>query len=273
MLRAGSSDKSVMKQTTTYYDLLGVSPYADLREISAAYLELSRAVPAAGEPPDEATELRRQLLKQAFDVLTNPSRRADYDAGLALRAGGLPGGDLPLPELALETTRWSPIRRLLTVIAALMVVGLTIQVSVMFVAYQRARATLGEEAAAPAAAEKAYLQDIYQTYGIRAASREEAELLLADLRRKEEAAREEKRAQQQQEDEERKEKRFAEDARIIGAEVTANVQRAEQEMQRAQQEEARRKEEKEQAEKAAERARLEREVNRWRGRSPVADGE
>lgn len=266
-----------MKQTTTYYDLLGVSPYADLREISAAYLELSRAASAPGEPPDDAAddaaELRRQLLKQAFDVLTNPSRRADYDAGLALRAGRLPGVGLPLPELALETTRWSPIRRLLTVIAALMVVGLTIQVSVMFVTYQRARATLGDEAAAPAAAEKAYLQDFYQTYGIRAASREEADLLLADLRRKDEAAREERRAQQQQEEEERRERRFAEDSRIIGAQVNANVQQAELEALRVQQEEVRRKEEKERMDKAAERARLEREINRWRSRRPSSDGE
>lgn len=253
-----------MKQASTYYDLLGISPYADLREISAAYLERSRA---AAQAPD--AEERQEALKLAFDVLTNPSRRADYDAGLSRR----PGAEFPVQlEVALEPTKWSPIRRLLTIIAALMVVGLTIQVSVMFVAYQRARATLGEEAASPAAAEKAYLQDFYQTHGIRAASREEAELLLADMRRKETAAREERLAQQQRDEEERKLKRFEEESRRIGAEVTANVQRAELEAQRAKEEEARRQEEKEAAQKAVERARLEREVNRWRSQLPQDGG-
>lgn len=255
-----------MKQTTTYYDLLGVSAYADLREISAAYLELSRAAASAADARE-----RQEELKLAFDVLTNPTRRADYDAGLKQRTGGLPGAALPHFEVETETARWSPIRRLLTVIAALMVVGLTIQVSVMFVAYQRARATLGDEPVSSAAAEKAYLQDFYQTYGVRAASRAEADLLLAEMRRKDEAARQERLAQQQRDEDERKQTRFEEESRRIGAEVRANLQQAEQEALWAQQEAQRRKDEKEQADKAAERARLEREVNRWRSRAQYGE--
>jgi hypothetical protein len=119
----------------------------------------------------------------------NPSRRSDYDAGLVMRGGDTPGLERPLHvEVALESSKASPIRRLLTVIAAVMVIGMVMQVTVMFMSYQRAKAVMGEDPTSPAA-EKVYLQDFYQTYGIRAASRAEADLLLADMRRKEQAER------------------------------------------------------------------------------------
>ena len=264
---AGSAEKSpIMKQTTTYYDLLEVAPHADLVEISSAYLRLSREL-AAGSSPLGASEaaFRLKLVKHAFDVLSNPSRRADYDAGLVVR-----GDDAGRPlhvELALEPAKASPIRRLLTIIASVMVIGMVMQIAVMFMSYQRAKAVMvGEDGSSPAA-DKAYLQDFYQTYGIRAANRAEADLLLADMRRKEQAEREDTQQQRRQEEEERKLRRFEEESRRLGAEVTANNQRAEQEAERAREEELRRKEEKEQAAKEAERARREQEINRFRSRS------
>lgn len=253
-----------MKQTTNYYDLLEIAPYADLAEISAAYLRLSREL-AAGDgalPPGEA-ELRRQLLKHAWEVLANPSRRAEYDASL----GDIGGADHAMHRgLAADAAKWSPIRRLLTVIASLMVIGMTMQIVGMFTAYRQASAVIGANAVSPAA-DKVFLQDFYQTYGIRAANRAEAELLLADMHRKEAAEREERRLAQSADEQERKQRRFEEESRRIGAEVSANLQQAEREAERAREEEFRRKEAKEQAEKAAERARLEREINRFRGRS------
>lgn len=256
-----------MKQSTNYYDLLEVTQHADLAEISAAYLRISRELAAANSPlgPSEA-EFRGKLVKHAFDVLSNPSRRADYDAGLVVRGGDAAGLAPPLHvEVALRSTKASPIRRLLTIIASLMIIGMVMQIAVMFTAYQRNKALSGEEVGSPAA-EKVYLQDFYQTYGIRAASRAEADLLLADMRRKELAEREERQQQRQQDEEARKLKRFEEESRRLGAEVTANNLRAEQEAERAREEELRRKEEKEQAAKEAERARREQEINRFRSR-------
>jgi curved DNA-binding protein CbpA len=256
-----------MKQTTTYYDLLEVSQHADLAEISSAYLRISRELAAGNSPLGQAeAEFRLKLVRHAYEVLSNPSRRSDYDAGLTMRGGQAPGLDQPLPvEMGLESAKWSPIRRLLTVIASLMVFGMAMQIGVMFMAYQRAQVAIGEDAGSPAA-EKVYLQDFYQTYGIRAANRAEAELLLADMRRKEQAEREEKQQQRLQEDEARKLRRFEEESRRLGAEVTANNQRAEREAERAREEELRHKEEKEQAAKEAERARREQEINRFRSR-------
>ena len=257
-----------MKQSTNYYDLLEVSQHADLIEISAAYLRISRELAAGNSPlPEAEAEFRRQLVKHAYDVLSNPSRRSDYDAGLVMRGGETAGLERPLHvEVALESSKASPIRRLLTVIAAVMVIGMVMQITVMFMSYQRAKAVMGEDPASPAA-EKVYLQDFYQTYGIRAASRAEADLLLADMRRKEQAARDEQQKQRLQEDEERKQRRFEEESRRLGDEVSANLRRAEQEVERARAEELRRKEEQERAEKEAERARREQEINRFRGRS------
>jgi curved DNA-binding protein CbpA len=262
-----------MKQGTTYYDLLAVSQHADLAEISTAYLRISRELASSDSALAAAdADFQQKLLKQAYEVLSTPSRRSDYDAGLVTR-GEVPSQlDTRLhAEAVLESAKWSPIRRLLTIIASLMIFGMVMQMGVMFMAYQRSKAMVGVDATAPMA-EKAYLQEFYQTYGIRAASRAEADLLLADMRNKEQAARDEAQKLRMQEEEERRLKRFEEESRRLGAEVTANNQRAEQEAERAKAEEVRQKEEKERAQKEAERARREQEINRFRSRpSQFAD--
>ncbi|MBS1144835.1 MAG: Heat shock protein DnaJ, N-terminal [Proteobacteria bacterium] len=264
-----------MKQTQTYYDLLKVSPHADLAEISAAYMKLAQEM-AAGDGPADAAELafRQQLLKHAYEVLSSPSRRSDYDAGLASKGLPLATAELPMHiEVALESKKWSPIRRLLTIIAALMVFGMVMQISTMFMAYNRASSAYGNVDPASPAAEKVYLQEFYQTYGIRAASKAEADLLLADMKRKEQAERAEAEQKRLQERQEYEQRRFEEESRRLGAEVSANLQRAEQEAARAREEEIRRKEEAERAAKEAELARRQREIERFRGRgvSPSSD--
>jgi curved DNA-binding protein CbpA len=256
-----------MKQTTTYYDLLEVSQHADLAEITTAYLRISREL-ASGNSPLGATEaeFRLKLVKHAYDVLSSPSRRSDYDAGLTTRAVAPALADQAMHiEVALESAKWSPIRRLLTIIASLMIFGMVMQIGASYMAYKRTSEIVNPDPTSPAA-EKVYLQDFYQTYGIRAASKAEADLLLADMKRKEQAAREEAQQQRQQEQQEREQRRFEEDSRRLGAEVSANLQRAEQEAARAKEEEIRRKEEAERQAKEQEMARRQREIDRFRGR-------
>lgn len=248
-----------------HYDLLGVSFYADLAEITSAYLKLSRELASARQgEATAAIEDRLAQVEAAYETLSNPSRRSAYDAAL-----GVQGRQL-VAEADAESRKWSPIRRLLTIIAALMAMGMAIQVGVMLMAYKRASSQGTLDAASPAA-EKAYLQDFYQTYGIRAASKAEADLLLVEMRRKEEAAREESRQEQLRAEEERKLRQFEEESRRIGAQASENVMRAEREAQRAQEEEIRRKEQAERSAREAERAKLEREVNRWRSRPSSGD--
>jgi curved DNA-binding protein CbpA len=258
-----------MNPNTNYYELLEVSPYADLAELTVAYMRISKALAVeGGELAPAEKDFRLQLVKHAYEVLSSPSRRSEYDAGLAASGAGLAWQSPALhAEAALEDKKWSPIRRLLTVIAGLMAIGMAIQLVWVLTAYQRTSAAVGGSEVGSSAAEKVYLQDLYQTHGIRAANRAEAELLLADIQRKEQAEREQRTKEQQAQEQERKQRRFEEEARREGAMVTANVMQAEQEAERAKEEALRQKEERERADKAAERARLDNEINRFRSRS------
>lgn len=257
-----------MKQTRTYYDLLEVSRHADLVEITTSYLRISRELSSGNSPLGAAeAEFQLKLVKHAYEVLSSPSRRSDYDAGLTTRGIVSGGADQSLHiEVAMEPTKWSPIRRLLTIIAGLMIFGMVVQISAVFMAYQRASAQGGGDPASPAA-EKIYLQEFFQTYRIRAASRAEADLLLADMKRKEQAERDESQQKRLLEQQEREQRRFEEESRRLGAEVSANLQRAEREAERAKEEEVRRKEEAERRAKEDELARRQREIDRFRGRS------
>lgn len=254
----------------TYYDLLGVAPEADLDAISAAYLRCVREM-ASGQADDAELKLHAKQLKQAFDVLSDAERRAAYDAGLKGQSNLPFRAEAPLQvEAALGKARRNPVRILLTIIATLMIVGLVLQVWVMYNAYQRVNDSGAAGAAAPVA-EKAYLQDVYQTYGIRAASREEAELLIAELKRKESAEREASERQRQGEEAERAQRRFEEESRQLGAQVTAANQWAEEEARRAREEAERRKEEQERQQREAERMKREAEIARFRARPSSGD--
>lgn len=65
----------------TYYDMLGVSQTADTEIIHAAYQALTRKY--ATLPPNDAAYMT-SLIRQAYDVLSDPIKRADYDAWLRL---------------------------------------------------------------------------------------------------------------------------------------------------------------------------------------------
>ncbi|HLO62377.1 MAG TPA: hypothetical protein VK165_05365, partial [Azonexus sp.] len=69
-----------------------------------------------------------------------------------------------------------------------------------------------------------------------------------------------------QEEQERNQKRFEEESRRLGAQVSAANQYAEEQAQRAREEEARRKEAQERAQQEAERMKREAEIARFRGR-------
>lgn len=79
----------------THYDLLGVAPEASTDAIRAAYRRQARLHHPDTQPdadPEEAEAARRTMaaLNTAWEVLGDPARRHDYDAGLAGRWRPLP---------------------------------------------------------------------------------------------------------------------------------------------------------------------------------------
>ena len=76
------------------YDALGVSRGASQDEIKKAYRKLVRQYHPDKNPGDEEAEERFKEIQGAYDVLSDPEKRKQYDAfGSADgRPGGFPGG-------------------------------------------------------------------------------------------------------------------------------------------------------------------------------------
>lgn len=86
----------------THYDTLGIKPSSTTPEIRKAYLRRARALHPdrqLGRPPDEArkAEQAMQLVNVAWNVLSDPEKKAAYDDGLR-------------PRSAQTTSRPSPAR-------------------------------------------------------------------------------------------------------------------------------------------------------------------
>jgi len=86
-----------MAKERDYYSILQVNRLADGDEIDASYKRLARLYdPAVSRKPRAAA--RWAQIKGAYDVLSDPRRRAEYDRRLARQSGALVGPDIKLPE-------------------------------------------------------------------------------------------------------------------------------------------------------------------------------
>ncbi|WP_417478562.1 DnaJ C-terminal domain-containing protein [Maricaulis sp.] len=71
------------------YKILGVAKTATADEIRKAYRKLAKALHPDANPDNKAAEERFKNVSQAFKLLSDPKKRAEYDAGQ--RAGFGPG--------------------------------------------------------------------------------------------------------------------------------------------------------------------------------------
>ena len=85
------------------YSVLGVSAGASQRDIARAYRRaVQRAHPDA-RPHDPQAAARFRALTDAYDLLRDPGRQADYDRGHPARE---PSGQPPQPRQPVPAARW-----------------------------------------------------------------------------------------------------------------------------------------------------------------------
>src|SRR5437016_7130210 len=93
--------RAVLRETkemsTNYYDTLGLKKDASDAEIKAAYRKLAREHHPDRNPGDKQAEVRFKEVQEAYDILSDKGKRAQFDrfgsvGGTGAGANGDPGG-------------------------------------------------------------------------------------------------------------------------------------------------------------------------------------
>lgn len=84
----------VAEMAHDYYELLGVSRDADDDTIKKAYRKLAREFHPDRNPGDEAAEARFKEIAVAYEILSDPEKRAQFDRFGSSGMGGAGAGDM-----------------------------------------------------------------------------------------------------------------------------------------------------------------------------------
>lgn len=258
-----------MKAKTTLYDLLGLTPDATEAEIQAAHRRLIERYQSDqhGLPPVDADN-RIKAIKEAVWILSEPGRRAAYDASLvhaAFAASPLAEGGTPL-KVEISDVKWTPGRIMLTVIGGLMIVGMVIQIFFSLFAFKQAgRVASGEMASE--AQERVMAAERRQMYG----NMSEAEIAEQERRERQERADSASRYDQERQerarrDEERRREEALRERTYYADRVSSDLERAEQAARQQAERDQRQKEEAERRAEMEEQRRVQERLSRERAR-------
>jgi flagellar biosynthesis GTPase FlhF len=272
----------------TLYEILEVPPSASFAEIQAAHRLLCRKfLLGKSGLSREDIDFNLKVLDVALRTLSDQVSRDAYDAQQSARntpANAIVplGADAASLKTAIEAyqkvtgasqssddsplkifsataaSSASALKRIFRVIVGLAVLAVVIKVSMVTLAGRPAGGISKAE-------EKVILQEYYQTHGVRPGSKTEADLLEVENRRKENERRE---AAREKEREEERERRFVEDSRRIGSQVSENLRRDAERARYEEEQEKRRSEQEKRAREEAERNRIE-EARRRAGMEPL----
>jgi curved DNA-binding protein len=93
-----------MQNFRNYYDILGVPKVASIDEIKKAYRKLARKYHPDLNPGDKVAEEKFKDIGEAYEVLSDPGKRKQYDQfGQFWRQGGFQGGKAPS-----RSESWTP---------------------------------------------------------------------------------------------------------------------------------------------------------------------
>jgi len=266
-----------MKPRATLYDLLRLAPTTSERDIHAAHLRLVRhyqSGPHGLQPAD--ADNRIKAIKEAWWVLSNPGRRAAYDASLLEPPAPPPPPPEPQAEAAAIISptpppkaeikaggKRSPLHIMLGIIGGLTIIGLLIQIFFSVFAFRQINRAAGTDPDYEAHQARLMAAERRLTYGDmsdKEIAEEEAE---ATGRRAESVQREaelreqetERRKDYARKEEERQREWALQERKRYADQVSSELQRAEDAERRKAEEEQRRAEwEKRQKQDAERRA-------------------
>jgi len=169
-----------------------------------------------------------------------------------------PGGAATGPA----ASRWfKTMKRALLVLGTLAALGMVFKLVFMLVLSPRP--SDDSVGARSQTEDKVFLQEYYQTWGVRPASRAEAALMDAERRKNDDAKTAQRLAEEEKKKAEQAERNFEAEARKRGEQVSIELQHAEKKAQQALLQEARLKEEEARLSAEAERRRIEAERAKW----------